>query len=88
MRMEPKAAQRQVEMVTAARRHTGFVQDGGVDEDDVRHRDEGGETREGLGSPGGGAVLVEFEVVFEAGFERRHSVTGWCWFCCKRQTPR
>ena len=43
-------------------RHAGFGEDGRVDEDDVGHRDEGGEAREDLGAPVG-AVGGEAEVV-------------------------
>ncbi len=61
--MEPKAAQRQVLVVTAARGMPGLRKDRRVHEDDVRHRDEGGEASEDLGAPGG-LVLVEFKVGF------------------------
>jgi hypothetical protein len=46
--------------------HAGFGEDGRVDEDDVGHRDEGGEAGEDLGAPVGG-VVGEAEVVLETG---------------------
>ncbi len=45
--------------------HAGFTEDGWVDEDDVGHRDEGGEAGEDLGAPVGG-VVGEAEVVLQA----------------------
>jgi hypothetical protein len=45
--------------------HAGLGEDGWVDEDDVRHRDEGGEAGEDLGAPRG-VVGGEAEVLFEA----------------------
>jgi hypothetical protein len=47
-------------------RHAGLGQDRGVHEDDVGHRDEGGEAGEELDAPGG-LVLGETEVRFESG---------------------
>jgi len=47
-------------------RHAGFREDGRVDEDDVGHRDEGGQASEDLGAPIGG-VCSEAEVVLETG---------------------
>ena len=49
--------------------HAGFGEDGRVDEDDVGHRDEGGEAGEDFGSPVGG-VGREAEVVLEILEER------------------
>ena len=46
--------------------HAGFLKDGGVHEDDVRHRDEGRESGQNFGAPVG-AERVEFEIAFEAG---------------------
>ena len=46
-------------------RHAGFGEDGRVHEDDVGHRDEGGEASEDLGAPVG-AEAGEAEVVFES----------------------
>ena len=46
--------------------HAGFGEDGRVHEDDVGHRDEGGEAGEDLGAPVGG-VGREAEVVLETG---------------------
>jgi hypothetical protein len=46
--------------------HAGFGEDGWIDEDDVGHRDEGGEAGEDLGAPVGG-VSGEAEVVLETG---------------------
>ena len=43
--------------------HAGLGEDGGVHEDDVGHRDEGGEAGEELDAPGG-LVLVKLEVGF------------------------
>ena len=45
-------------------RHAGLMQDGGVDEDDVRHRHEGGEPGQNFGLPGG-AEFLELEVVLQ-----------------------
>ena len=45
-------------------RHAGLGEDGGVHEDDVGHRDEGGEAGEEFGAPGG-VVVGEVEVGFE-----------------------
>ena len=50
-------------------RHTGLRENGRVHEDDVGHRDEGGEAGEDLGTPVG-SVAGELEVAFEA-FARR-----------------
>ena len=47
-------------------RHAGFREDGRVDEDDVGHRDEGGEPGENFGAPVG-SVGGEAEVVLEIG---------------------
>src|SRR5271155_4821831 len=47
-------------------RHAGFGEDGRGDEDDVGHRDEGGQASEDLGAPVGG-VGGEAEVVLETG---------------------
>ena len=51
-------------------RHAGFVQDGGVHEDDVGHRHERGDAGQDLGLPVG-AELLELEVMFEALFQHR-----------------
>ena len=59
--------------------HAGLVQDGGVDEDNVGHGDEGGEAGEGLGAPRG-AVMGEGEVSFQARLQGRHGFSecsGW-----------
>ena len=56
-------------------RHAGLVQDGGVDEDDVRHGDKGGEAGEGFGAPGG-AVVREVEVSLEVGSKAWHHGLG------------
>ena len=61
MRMLPKAAQRQVAAVTAASGMPVSCEDGGIHEDDVGHRDEGGEAGEDFGAPVG-AEPLEFEV--------------------------
>lgn len=45
--------------------HAGFGEDGRVHEDDVGHRDEGGEAGEDLGAPVG-LEAAEAEVVFES----------------------
>ncbi len=47
-------------------RHSGFGEDGRVDEDDVGHRDEGGEASEDFRSPVGG-VSGETEVALQTG---------------------
>ena len=47
-------------------RHAGLREDGGVDEDDVRHGDEGGEAGEDLGAPRR-VVGREAKVSFQAG---------------------
>ncbi len=46
--------------------HAGFAEERGIHEDDVRHRDEGGEAGEDFGAPVGG-VCGEAEVVLQAG---------------------
>jgi hypothetical protein len=50
-------------------RHAGFGEDGWIDEDDVGHRDEGGEAGEDFGAPVGG-VSVEAEVMLYAVADR------------------
>jgi len=45
--------------------HAGFREDGWIDEDDVGHRDEGGEAGEDFGAPVGG-VGGESEVLGES----------------------
>jgi hypothetical protein len=50
-------------------RHPGGGEDGWVDEDDVRHGDEGGEAGENLDAPGG-VVGGEAEVLFESSEHR------------------
>ena len=54
--------------------HAGFAQDRGVDEDDVRHRQEGRYPGQGFGLPVG-AELVEAEVAFGLA-EKVHAVSG------------
>ena len=53
-------------------RHSGFREDGRVHEDDVGHRDEGGETGKNFGAPVGG-VGGEAEIVLETGAERHQA---------------
>ena len=47
-------------------RHSGLAEDGRVHEDDVGHRDEGGEPGEDLGAPVG-AKVGKAEVSFQTG---------------------
>ena len=53
------------------KRHAGFAEDGRVHEDDVGHRDEGGETGENLGLPVC-AESCKAEVAFEAKANGQH----------------
>ncbi len=70
IRMEPKAAERQVAAVTAAQRNSGGGEDGRIDQDDVGHGEERGDAGENLGAPVG-SQMGEFEIAFEMLEHRR-----------------
>lgn len=59
-------------------RHSGLRQDGWINEDDVSHRDEGGDAGENLSAPVG-SVLVEAEVVLQAMADWSQVKLLWVW---------
>ena len=65
IRMEPKAADRQVAAVTAASGMPAGRQDGRVDQHDVGHGQKGGDPGQNLGAPVGSQAR-EFKIGFEA----------------------
>ena len=64
IRMEPKAADRQVAAVTAGKRHAGGGENGRIDEHDVGHGEKRRDSGKDLGAPVG-AQMREFKIAFK-----------------------
>jgi hypothetical protein len=63
MMMVPSAAARQVATNTVLG-HAGVAEDGGVDENDISHRQEGGDAGDDFGT-NRGAVFGELEILIK-----------------------